>query len=145
VVFAQFFQNRTHDIRLDYTAKLFMSLGYAVDDAVLMPDHYGLGASHHKFGLGSLVWSRLSGTMPVSIHFPGKSKPFMFAWWPLTWWARLGDDELRRRMAGKGVHLADTNEFLPWETLCSDLFLEEQTFTLDDKFKEYRPPPANKP
>ena len=140
VVFSQFYQNRTHDMRLDYTAKLFLSLGYAEDDAILMPDHYGIGASHHQHQPGFLLWSRLSGSMPVSIHFPGKSKPRMFEWWPETWWGRLGSEEFRNRLATKGVRLAESKAFVPWSELCSALIDKEQTYTLNENFKEVKAP-----
>ncbi|KAM0790448.1 hypothetical protein ACM66B_003325 [Microbotryomycetes sp. NB124-2] len=139
VVFSQFYQNKTHDMRVDFEQRLFLSLGYAADDAVLMPDRYGIAADHHQHRLGRLVWSRITGSVPVTIHFPGKTKPLMFQWWNQMWWARLDEAQFEAKVAGKGVRVATTGEFLSWQDMCTELYKQEQHFTLDDKFIEKRP------
>ncbi|KAM0790443.1 hypothetical protein ACM66B_003321 [Microbotryomycetes sp. NB124-2] len=131
VVWAHFYRQGQHPIELDYASELFFSLGYAEDDAELMPDLYGIGPSHSRRRWGHVLWNTVTGTLPVFVHFPGKVKHNLFDWWPSTWWGRLSLSDLRDMMADRYVTIADDGSQLSWNELCGDLIDQTQTFVPD--------------
>ena len=137
VVFAQFYQNRTHDIRLDYQFSMFLSLGYAGNDTVLLPDYYGVGSTEGS-RFGRQVWSKLSGALPVFVHFPGKVKHLIFEWWQQSRFDKTTQDDFDVFLQHRGAVLGSTGQFISWHDLCYDLIEEEEDLHMAENFVEQR-------
>jgi len=120
VVFAEFYQSRTHNMTLDFESQLFMNLAYAKDDVVWMPDVYGISnSSRSRVYTGQqMFWNRLTGNLPATLHFPGRMKPLMYEWWPRMWYGKLSVAELSALIGERKVLLSSNRKSFSWNDLC---------------------------
>ncbi|KAL7410116.1 hypothetical protein BDY24DRAFT_372130 [Mrakia frigida] len=117
----------------DFESELFQTMTFSQRDVEFMRASTGL-PSHPSFSsaLSSppserLMFNRISGTLPIAVHFNGGEKKLLGEWWGRMWWVTGGEGEreerkavrewVKRKVRKGGVTVARDGRWISWEEL----------------------------
>ncbi|KAL7417381.1 hypothetical protein BDY24DRAFT_374703 [Mrakia frigida] len=114
-------------LAIDFESDLFQVLAHSEDDMSWVRGKTAIEHPLKGTGEERLLWNRVSGKLPLAIHFNGQAKKTLKLWWHKMWWSTGGEGSKEERVKVKnwvkakaragGVTVAEDGRWISWEKL----------------------------